>query len=153
MLVAGWREWVGLPGLSIPAIKAKVDTGARTSCLHAHRIEPFTKNGKRWVRLELRPLQYNDEVMVVGEAEIIAERDVTDSGGHTERRYVIRTEVTVAGEKWPVDLTLTNRNGMRFRMLLGREALKGRLQVDPIRSFMLGRLPSETVLRLYNARR
>ncbi len=135
----GWREWVALPGLAIPAIKAKVDTGARTSALHAHGIEYFRRQRREWVRFCMHPLQHNTELTVPCEAEVSDRRVVTDSGGHRERRYVITTVIRLGADEWPIELTLTKRNNMLFRMLLGRTAVAGRFVVDPRRSFLTGR--------------
>jgi len=132
--VIGWREWISLPDLGIDTVKAKIDTGARTSALHAFHIERFTANGAPWVRFEVHPLQHGGPT-VVAEAELFDERRVRNPGGRTEVRPVIRTPVELLGQSWDIDLTLTPRWGMGFRMLLGREAVKHRFLVDPGRSF------------------
>jgi hypothetical protein len=134
----GWREWVGLPDLRVGAIKAKVDTGARTSALHAYRIEPFRRGGALWIRFELHPIQRSDAMKVTCEARAIDERTVRNSGGGVERRYIIKTLLELGDERWPIELALTNRDQMGFRMLLGRTALEGRALIEPGRSFLLG---------------
>lgn len=133
----GWREWIALPELGISAIKAKVDTGAKTSCLHAFKLEPFQKNGAAWLKIWVHPHQ-GSNVEHICEAAVLEERDVTDSGGHKETRYVIETTMEASGLRFPVELTLTNRDTMKFRMLLGRQALNGRFLVNPEASFLFG---------------
>jgi len=132
----GWREWVRLPDLGIKRIKAKIDTGARTSALHAFKVTPFSKDGASYVRFAVHPMQRKrlPEVMCV--ALVIDHRHVTDSGGRREFRYVIRTTLKLGKRRWPVELTLTNRDQMGFRMLIGRQALRRRYRVDPGRSFV-----------------
>lgn len=137
-LKIGWREWVGLPELRVSAIKAKVDTGARTSALHAYYIAPFRRSGALWVRFELHPMQRSEAMKVTCEARAIDERTVRNSGGGVERRYIIRTMLKLGEEIWPIELALTNRDQMGFRMLLGRTALEGRALIEPGRSYLLG---------------
>jgi hypothetical protein len=134
----GWREWVALPDLRVGAIKAKVDTGARTSALHAYRIEPFRRAGALWLRFELHPLQRSEAMKVTCEARAVDERAVRNSGGGVERRYIIRTLLKLGDEVWPIELALANRDQMGFRMLLGRTALEGRALIEPGRSYLLG---------------
>ena len=138
-ITVGWREWVLLPELGLPAIKAKIDTGARTSCLHAFSVEPFEKNGKEWVRFGIHPHQDDTETEVFCEAEVIEKRMVSDSGGHKEERFVISTELVLADQRWPIEITLTNRDSMLFRMLLGRTAMGNKIIVSPSKSFLLGK--------------
>lgn len=136
-LLVGWRETLSLPSLGIEKINAKVDTGAKTSCLHAFKVESFYKDEALWVRFWIHPIQHNSDVEVVCEAEVIDERIVRDSGGHEESRYVIKTELNLGNETWPIEITLTNRENMAFRMLLGRTAMHNRIVVDPVESFLI----------------
>jgi hypothetical protein len=134
-LKIGWREWVGLPDLGVEAVKAKIDTGARTSALHAWDIEPFRRAGQLWLRFELHPIQRSKAMKVRCEARAVDERVVRNSGGGVERRYIIETELRLGARSWPIELALTNRDQMGFRMLLGRTAL-GRALIVPGRSFL-----------------
>jgi hypothetical protein len=132
--VIGWREWVGLPDLGVDWVKAKVDTGARSSSLHAWDVEV---DGDV-VRFSVHPVQDDDEVVVQAEAELVEHRDVRSSNGDVEERPVIRTLALLRGEQIPIELTLSRRDEMGFRMLLGRSAVRRRFLVDPGRSFLGG---------------
>jgi hypothetical protein len=132
----GWREWVQLPDLGVFEIKAKVDTGAATSSLHAFRVERFERDGVPYVRFEVHPRQRSRKPTIECEAQVVRETSVRNPGGRTERRPVIASTVVVAGV--PVDalINLTGRDEMGFRMLLGRRALRNRFVVDPGRSYL-----------------
>ncbi len=136
--IIGWREWLALPELQVPAIKAKIDTGARTSALHAFFVEPFTREGRQMVRFGVHPLQKRLDVEIFCEAPVKDFREVSDSGGHREMRYVIETTILIGDLPRQVEMTLTNRDNMKFRMLLGRTAMEG-LQVIPDQSYITGR--------------
>ncbi|MEM1410354.1 MAG: RimK/LysX family protein, partial [Pseudomonadota bacterium] len=139
-LELGWEEWISLPALGLPAIKAKVDTGARTSSLHAFSVEPFGPAGGQNIRFAVHPIPERPEVEVYCAAPVYDRREVTSSNGERELRWTIQTEITVAGETWPLLLTLSDREGMSFHMLLGRQALEAypgaAPQVSPTRSFV-----------------
>lgn len=137
MITIGWREWGALPELGIDTIHMKVDTGAKTSCLHAFKLEPFEKNGQPWLRIFMHPEQGSLREQVC-EAPVHEQRAVTDSGGHTETRYVIKTQLRLGAFNQTIELTLTNRDTMKFRMLLGRQAMRGHFLVDPDASHRLG---------------
>ncbi|MEO0492441.1 MAG: RimK/LysX family protein [Actinomycetota bacterium] len=139
LLVVGWREWVTLSGLDCPTpIKAKIDTGAATSALHASKLERFEVDGDPWVRFTVRPHQRRTAGATRVEAPVIDERRVRSSNGKSELRPVIETEITLGDQVWPVEFTLTRRNAMGFRMLLGRRALRRRAVVDVSSSYRLG---------------
>jgi hypothetical protein len=149
----GWREWVTVPELGIPAIKAKIDTGARTSVLHAFALEAFRRDGRAMVRFDIHPLQRRTDIEIICEAEIVDRRLVSDSGGHRERRFVIRSPITVGESTWEVEMSLTNRDPMLFRLLLGRTALRGRALVNPAASYLTGRALAGFYRQLGGARK
>ena len=138
----GWREWIELPDFGITGVKAKIDTGARTSALHALNLHSIRRNGKPWARFDVQPLQKKNSATVRCEAPVIDHREVRNSGGQVEHRVVIETTIAIGGEAWPIEVTLTNRSDMRFRMLLGRTALRGRGLVNPSRSFVSSKAPA-----------
>ncbi len=137
LLVVGWREWLALPALGMPYLKAKVDTGARSSALHVEWHEVLIERGVPWVRFALLPSSLASSERVC-EAAILDRREVTDSGGHRTARIFIETEIELGGRRWTIETNLTNRRGMLFPMLLGRTAMAGRLLVDPSLSYLLG---------------
>ena len=138
-LEVGWREWVSLPDLGLAGIKAKVDTGARTSAIHAHQVRTFRRKGQRWVRFRIWPLQRTRTPEIVCEAPVLEKRVVADSGGHRELRFVIQTRLAVGNMVYPIEMTITRRDTMLFRMLLGRTAMKGRIIVNPGGSYLTGK--------------
>jgi hypothetical protein len=133
--VIGWREWLALPELGVARVKAKVDTGARSSALHAFDVTRFTRRGRAMVRFKVHPLQREAAPTIDAEAELIEERLVRSSSGRQELRPVIRTQLELMGQVWTIELTLADRDVMGFRMLLGRQAIRGRFVVDPGRSY------------------
>ncbi|MDX1335865.1 MAG: ATP-dependent zinc protease [Gammaproteobacteria bacterium] len=137
--LVGWREWLKLPDLGVEHIKAKVDTGARTSALHTFYLEPFKRNNQQWVKFGLHPLQGNTDLVIECEAPVKDQRIVSDSGGHKENRYVIETTAVMGDVAWPIEITLTDRDSMKFRMLLGRTALDHRFLVNPAASYQIGK--------------
>lgn len=139
LIILGWREWIALPELDVERIKAKVDTGARTSCLHAFFVETYSEKGSSRVRFGVHPLQRNSEKALICDAELIDQRTVSDSGGHREKRCVIATVAVIGERRQQIELTLTNRDSMRFRVLLGRTALAGHYCVDPSLSYRFGK--------------
>jgi len=136
---AGWREWVSLPSIGVGSIKAKLDTGARTSALHAFNIETYWSDGELWARFFVHPYQKNDRREIACDARIEDIRIVSNPGGRRQRRLVIRTDVRLGDETWPIDLSLTDRDEMGFRLLIGRTTMHGKLIVDPDHSYLLGK--------------
>jgi len=137
--IAGWREWVGLPALGVGQIKAKLDTGARTSALHAFNKETFWRDEELWVRFFVHPFQKDDKKVIACESAVEGIRTVTNPGGRRQKRLVIRADITLGGETWPIDLSLTDRDEMGFRLLIGRTAMHRKLIIDPDRSYRLGK--------------
>ena len=152
-LIVGSEEWCSLPGLGLPAIKARVDSGAATSSLHAFNIVPFQRDGELWISFEVHPLQNDRSVVVRHEAPVLEQRSVRNTSGISENRYVIREELVLGEQRWPIELTLTNRDAMGYRMLLGREAMVGRVLVDPEGSHQLGDVEAAQLEAMYAALR
>ena len=144
LITLGWREWVRLPDLGLKQVKAKVDTGARTSSLHAFEVRDFEEAGVHRVEFKMHPNQRDSDTVVVCVADIVDQRTVRDSGGHKEKRWVIRTPIEIGPHTWNVELNLTSRDDMLFRMLLGRTAMKSRALVNPARSFLVGKRRKNT---------
>lgn len=140
MKVIGWREWVALPGLNVRMVKAKIDTGARSSSLHAFDMETYHENGIERVRFSIHPVQNRDDIFINADVPILERRHVKSSNGEVSERIVIRTELILLRQKMQVDLTLANRDAMGFRMLVGREAIRTRFLVDSGGSFLAGRI-------------
>ncbi|NND65781.1 MAG: ATP-dependent zinc protease [Gammaproteobacteria bacterium] len=137
----GWREWVSLPDLGVNQIKAKIDTGARSSALHAFFIKRFTNEGTPWVRFGLHPIQLDTKVELICAAPIIDERSVRDSGGNARNRIFIKTLIKIGEHEKLIEVNVVPRENMRFRMLLGRTALRHWATVDPSRSYLIGKPP------------
>lgn len=145
----GWVEWCAFPELGIPAIKGKVDTGAKTSVLHAEEIKIFHKHRREWVKFLVFPIQNNREISIHAQAPLVDQRVVTSSNGTKEERYVIRTPVELSDHAWEIEVTLTNRQILSYRMLLSREAVQGKVIIDPERKLCLGRISRATLKKLY----
>lgn len=142
-IVLGWREWVSLPGLGVDRIKAKLDTGARTSAIHANDIEPFVRDGGDWVRFVVHPIQRDGSFELACEAPALDRRAVRSSNGVVSNRWTVLTPMAIAGVQWHIELTLVGRDDMGFRLLLGRQALRHRALLDPGASFTAGRPPAQ----------
>ncbi|KKQ87910.1 MAG: Ribosomal protein S6 modification protein [Parcubacteria group bacterium GW2011_GWF2_38_8] len=149
-VIVGWREWANLPELCIPAIKVKIDTGAKTSALHAFDVKVFHKLGKRYVCFNIHPLQNNNSISRRCTAEVAGERMIKSSNGQEESRYVIRSAIQIGSLRQNIYITLSNRDFMSYHMLLGREAMR-LLIVDPAMSFCQGKLTKNDSLAIYNA--
>jgi ribosomal protein S6--L-glutamate ligase len=149
-ILIGWKEWCNLPELGIPLLKAKIDTGAKTSAIHAFNIQRFVKAHKHYVKFSVHPLQGSNAATITSTAPIIDERSVMSSNGHKEDRLVISTPLVLGSETWDIEITLSNRDPLRFRMLLGREALSNRVIIDPHRAFCLGEVTRKELRLLYD---
>ncbi len=137
--IIGWREWIAVPNLGIHRIKAKIDSGARSSSLYAFALEEFQRENEDWVRFQVHPIQRNQDFVVEAEARVLEHRLVRSSSGKAMKRPVIITEIELFGLAWNIELTLANREEMGFRMLLGREAFRRRFLVDAGRSYLGGK--------------
>lgn len=135
--IIGWREWVTLPDMGIAAMKAKIDTGARTSALHAWNIVTYEQPDGPWVSFDLHPEQRNNRVVVPCRALVHGMRKIRSSNGQVEQRIIVRTMLQLGEQSWPIDVSLTNRDEMGFRLLLGRAALRRRVSIEPGRSFLI----------------
>lgn len=147
LILIGWREWCALPDLNIPAIKAKIDTGARTSALHAFNIRLV---GKKHIAFSIYPIQANNEIVVNCKAAVVDQRSITSSNGQKEYRYIIMTSVRFGNHMREIEVSLSDRDPLRFRMLLGREALKNWTFVNPGRSFCQGKIKKKELKKIYD---
>ncbi|WP_210439280.1 ATP-dependent zinc protease family protein [Nocardioides xinjiangensis] len=145
-VVVGWREWVALPQAGLPWVKAKIDTGARSSSIHTFDLESFDRDGEEWVRFSIHPWQRSDEDHVELALPVLDRREVRSSNGQAEERYAVALDVTLAGRTVTTEMTLSNRDEMGFRMLIGRAALERGFLVDASRSYAGGR-PRRSVRR------
>ena len=134
--IIGWREFVTFPQLKIDRVKAKIDTGARSSALHAFNIQELAQNGKQIIRFQIHPQQRDSQTTITTEAELLEYRKIRNSGGVAQLRPVIETNIKVGKHMWLIELSLTNRDIMGFRMLLGRQAVRNKFLVDPGKSFI-----------------
>ncbi|WOD09216.1 ATP-dependent zinc protease [Marinomonas sp. GJ51-6] len=150
-MIIGSDEWCAFPSLNIPAIKARVDSGAKTSSLHAINIQRFMKDEEHWVQFEVHPLKGNRKTTVHCEAPLIDQRVIKSSSGDKEKRPVISTLLSLGEKTWNVEVTLTNRDSMGYRMLLGREAMNGHVLIDPQGECLLGNHLSNELADLYKA--
>ena len=148
-VIIGSEEWCSFPEINIPIIKARVDSGAKTSALHAVNIAPFVRDNENWVKFDINPIQNNTKAVKHCEAKLIDKRVVKSSSGYREQRYVIQTQLTIGDDTWTIEMTLTNRDSMGFRMLLGREAMSGRVLVDPEQKYLLGQPSADTIRSFY----
>lgn len=148
-LIIGWREWCCLPDLGIAGINAKIDTGAKTSSLHAYKILPFSKDGELWVKFRVHPVQRHRQPEIQCQAKVEDQRDITSSNGTTETRYVIKTTMTLGAHTFATEITLSNRDEMGYRMLIGRQSLSQRFVVDPSLSYTTGDYDEKDLYPVY----
>ena len=148
-IIIGGEEWCAFPELNIPGVKARVDSGAKTSTIHASNIHKFNRKGEKWVSFEVHPIQDTRRITLTCKAKIIDYRNIKSSSGISEKRYVIQSMMKIGNYKWNIELTLANRDSMGFRMLLGREAMENRIFVDPANSFLMGDYSPEKIAELY----
>lgn len=151
-LLIGKNEWCQLPDLKIPAIKAKIDTGARTSAIHAVNVKTSKQKGRLFVSFDVHPLQGNNELLIRCRAPVIDRRIVMSSNGHREKRYVISSVLRMGGLEWEIELTLSNRDPLRFRMLLGMEAFENRVLIHPGIACNQGKLSKKLLHEMYGLR-
>lgn len=147
--IIGSEEWCSFPELGLPAIKARIDSGAKTSSIHAFNIQTFRRDSQLWVSFEVHPLQNNRRTSIRCERPVVDKRAVKSSSGISETRYVISVPLELGEQRWDIELTLANRDSMGYRMLLGREAMTGRFLIDPANSFCMGERASEELHNLY----
>jgi ribosomal protein S6--L-glutamate ligase len=150
-LIVGWKEWVSLPDLNLPAIKAKIDTGAATSSIHAHNIRYAEKEESTYVEYEVHPIQKNKKLIIYCTSPLLTKRKVKSSSGKQQVRPVVLTTIKVGNFSWIIELNLTNRDSMGMRMLIGREALYGKILVNPSSKFLHRRLRSKKAQELYRS--
>ncbi|MDH5767072.1 MAG: RimK/LysX family protein, partial [Gammaproteobacteria bacterium] len=152
-IIVGSEEWCSLPAMGIPAIKARVDSGAKTSSIHAFNIQTFRRSGQTWVSFEVHPIQNDRRTVIRCEQPVIDKRTVKSSSGISETRYVVVTTIKAGHDAWDIELTLANRDSMGYRMLLGREAMNGRMLVDPSLSFCLGEVKAGALEEYYGKKK
>jgi len=145
----GWQEWCALPRLHIPTIKAKIDTGAKTSVLHASDIGAFHRRGKHYVHFIVHPIQRSLKYPVPCTALIVDQRTIMNTGGHKETRYIILSTLTLGTQSWDIEISLTNRELLSFRLLLGRDALKKGIMIEPGKTLLQGKIQPKALARLY----
>ena len=147
--IIGAEEWCSLGKLGVPAILARIDSGAKTSSIHAFNIHPYKKDKVLWVSFEIHPLQEDRRTVIRCDAEVVDRREIKSSSGVSDKRYVIQTQLTLANQTWDIELTLSNRDSMGYRMLLGREAMKDKMMIDPSESCMLGAISNQDIQEKY----